>query len=611
MPINRIKFNRIITVSLLLFQIPFANIAFAESNPVSSNLVPYKTVKEKMSEFINSEMKKSNTVGLSIALVDDQQVVWAQGFGYQDKEKKIPATKNTIYQTGSITKLFTVLATMQLAEQGKLDIDQPLQHYLPDFSIKSRFVNNQPITARTIMTHHSGIASDYAKGMTSQTPYTSLVKDLQNEYVTYPPNYIFSYSNAAMAVLGHTVATVSGKTYQDYIQDEILSPIGMQHSFIANFPSETNLLVSKNYLKGREDKPYSLRDIPAGGLHADVQDMASFMQMLFARGSINGQCIIKPETLAETMQQQNGNIPLDLDFSIGLGWWLSGTTISGYNGKVAAHGGDINHFHSELIILPDVKLGVVVLGNSEEVAQPVREIAKKALELAWTEKSHWNTPINKTTITSSPKIPVNSDLHNYLGYYSMMGQLAQLVNEDGQFLVKMADNSIRLAKNGDGSYSLKVDLLGIIPINVLDGAKLFLHTINGQNMVTYQKNGSQLLVATQIAHLPLPAKCNTLIGGYEIVNRNDLPTLLTDEIIVKIKDGFLTMAFRPDYKSPLVLLPVSDAEWVIAGLGRGVGDTVAFKMVNGEQHLVYSGLEYKKIEYFWSTELETDKPSRK
>jgi CubicO group peptidase (beta-lactamase class C family) len=159
---------------------------------------------------------------------------------------------------------------MQLAEQGKLDIDQPLQKYLPEFSMKSRFANSQPITARTIMTHHSGIPSNYLKGLMSK-PYSSLAKDLKDEYVAFPPNYIFSYSNAAFTILGQTVATVSKKDYPVYIRDELLRPIGIQRSLIAYFPLTDHPLISKNYSRGQEDEVYPLREIPAGGLCSNVK----------------------------------------------------------------------------------------------------------------------------------------------------------------------------------------------------------------------------------------------------------------------------------------------------------------------------------------------------
>lgn len=286
MPKRLMTIARILCTVCLLVQVVFGSVAITECNPAPATPDPYGLVKEKITELIKAEMKKTKTVGLSIALVDDQQTVWLQGFGFQDNEKNIPASASTIYQVGSITKLFTVIAAMQQAEQGKLDIDQPLKKYLPEFSIKSRFADTQPITARTIMTHHSGIPSDYWKGFSSATPYSELVQSMQTEFAAYPPNYIFSYSNVAMTLLGHTVAKVSGKEYQDFVQDELLKPIGMQKSFITSYPPTENPLMSKSYSKGKENKMYPLRDTPAGGLCANVEDMGRFMQMIFAGGSV-------------------------------------------------------------------------------------------------------------------------------------------------------------------------------------------------------------------------------------------------------------------------------------------------------------------------------------
>ncbi|MGD9213785.1 MAG: serine hydrolase domain-containing protein [Desulfobacteraceae bacterium] len=104
-------------------------------------------------------MAELEIVGLSISIVDDQRLVWA------DEQQGIKATPETVYRAGSITKLFTATAAIQLAERGKLDIDQPLERYLPGFSIKSRFQGEDPITPRNIMTHHSGQPTDYLHGI--------------------------------------------------------------------------------------------------------------------------------------------------------------------------------------------------------------------------------------------------------------------------------------------------------------------------------------------------------------------------------------------------------------------------------------------------------------
>jgi CubicO group peptidase (beta-lactamase class C family) len=130
----------------------------------------YTHVKEYMRWYIKEQMEKHDIVGLSIALVDDQTIVWQEGFGYEDKKNKIKATPKTRYWAGSITKLFTAMGTMKLVEEGKVDIDKPFKTYLPEFSIKSRFGSTDDITPRTIMTHHSGLPGDWLDGMFSLNP---------------------------------------------------------------------------------------------------------------------------------------------------------------------------------------------------------------------------------------------------------------------------------------------------------------------------------------------------------------------------------------------------------------------------------------------------------
>jgi hypothetical protein len=302
-----------------------------------------------------------------------------------------------------------------------------------------------------------------------------------------------------------------------------------------------------------------------------------------AGGTVSGQQVLKSETIAETLGPQNEEIALDFDFRIGLGWGLSGIQIQGYAGNKAGHCGMINDFYSELIILPEAKLGVVVLGNYEESVAQVQQIAKKTLELAWKEKSKMKISITKDNITVPPNIPSSPDLHNFVGYYSTMGEFCKIVYENDQFFLKTRDDKVfRLDKNNDGSYSIK------------NGPTFFFHAIDEWKLIILQ---SSIVYATKITRFPLSAGSKLLCGRYKIVNHSDLPSDMNDIIIVKIMNGFLTLAYKyynePDYDRPQILRAVSDTEWVIDGLGRGVGDTIVFKMINGEQHLVYSGLQYK------------------
>ena len=138
--------------------------------PVTTARSDYSYTKQYITWLIEHEMDDADVTGLSIALVDDQQVVWEQGFGYADKKANIKATADTVYNLGSIAKVFTATAAMQLAEQDKLDIDQPLQNYLPEFAIISRFGDTRGITPRNILTHHSGLPGYWVRGMSERHP---------------------------------------------------------------------------------------------------------------------------------------------------------------------------------------------------------------------------------------------------------------------------------------------------------------------------------------------------------------------------------------------------------------------------------------------------------
>ncbi len=177
-------------------------------------------------------MAKNKVTGLSVALVDDKGLIWAQGFGYADKENNIPATPQTVYRVASISKIFTATAIMQLAEQGRINVDEPLTTYLPEFSIKTRFPGGGRITPRNLMTHHSGLPANFYKGIFSSNPehFTKVIKEIKDEYLAYPPDYVYSYSNLGVTLLGGVIERVSGKDYASYMDESILGPIGMDNS---------------------------------------------------------------------------------------------------------------------------------------------------------------------------------------------------------------------------------------------------------------------------------------------------------------------------------------------------------------------------------------------
>src|SRR5512141_2486224 len=218
--------------TILLLAASIIGCSGSPTRPETIGRGDYTKVAEYVSALIRHEMRKRNVTGLSIALVDDQRVVWAEGFGYADKAGNVPASPETVYRAGSISKLFTATAAMQLAERGMLDIDQPLNDYLPGFSIRTRFADSATVTPRSIMTHHSGLPSDYLKGMWTRNPesFTRVADYVKDEYAANPPGTVFSCSRRGVTLSGDAIGTVARRDCASHVRDELLLPLGMTRS---------------------------------------------------------------------------------------------------------------------------------------------------------------------------------------------------------------------------------------------------------------------------------------------------------------------------------------------------------------------------------------------
>src|SRR5579872_4971531 len=166
----------------------------------------YASIARALEPFIQRELGEKQLPAISIALVDDQKIVWAQGYGYADPEKKIPATGATIYRAGSVSKLFTDIGVMQLVERGELNLDAPITDYLPEFHPKNPF--GAPVTLRELMSHRSGLVREPAVGHyfdPAEPSVAATVKSLETTSLVYAPGTHTKYSNAGITVVGYVL----------------------------------------------------------------------------------------------------------------------------------------------------------------------------------------------------------------------------------------------------------------------------------------------------------------------------------------------------------------------------------------------------------------------
>src|SRR6476661_3229267 len=312
--------------------------------------------------FVPMQLEREDIAGAVVLVVKDRAILFAKGYGYSDVEKKTPITVDaTLFRPGSISKLFTWTAVMQLVEQGKLDLDRDINEYL-DFKIPAKF--GKPITLRNIMTHTPGF-EEQIKDLISEdaTPGATLKQHL----VTHIPERIFlpgttpAYSNYGASLAGYIVERVSGRPFNDYVNENIFKPLGMTHSsFTQPLPAELKGLMSNGYRLGSgKPKPFEIvEEPPAGGLAATAADMSRFMIAHLQNGKFENAQILRPETASQMHSRQFGLSPA-----------LNGMCLGFYeesrNGKrIIGHGGDTIYFHSDLHLMLENGIGFFVSYNS-------------------------------------------------------------------------------------------------------------------------------------------------------------------------------------------------------------------------------------------------------
>jgi len=191
----------------------------------------YLEVASELRKLINHEMADKDIPAFSIALVDSQQIVWAQGFGMADSHNNISATAETVYRVASVSKLFTDIAIMQLVERGELDLDTSITTYVPEFRPENPF--DKPITLRQLMSHRSGLVREPPAGNyfdPTEPTLQQMVASLNTTALVYEPESRTKYSNAGIGLVGYVLERIQGEPFASYVQRAVLQPMGMQKS---------------------------------------------------------------------------------------------------------------------------------------------------------------------------------------------------------------------------------------------------------------------------------------------------------------------------------------------------------------------------------------------
>ena len=312
--------------------------------------------------FIPIELQRDDIAGAVVIVVKDGQVFFSKGYGYSDMKTRKPVTVDaTLFRPGSISKTFTWTAVMQLQEQGRIDLNRDVNDYL-DFKIPAKF--GKPITMKDLMTHTPGFEE------TLKDLFVAKASDMRGlqEYVThhvpaeiFPPGTTPAYSNYGATLAGYIVQRVSGMPFDDYVEKNILQPLGMKHStFRQPLPDDLKPLMSQGYnLASQPPKDFEfVQAWPAGSMSVTAEDMSHWMLAHLQNGSYNGQQILKPAT-AQLMHSRAFGLVPELN---GMAYGFYEESRNGH--RIIGHGGDSQWFHSDMHLMLDDHIGFFISYNS-------------------------------------------------------------------------------------------------------------------------------------------------------------------------------------------------------------------------------------------------------
>ncbi|MHA1552704.1 MAG: serine hydrolase domain-containing protein, partial [Candidatus Heimdallarchaeaceae archaeon] len=321
-----------------------------------------------LDSIIPNQLENYTVAGVTFSMVKDGSVFLEKGYGYANYPSQIPVVANeTLFRIGSISKTFTSVAVLQLVEDELLDLDADINDYLTAFKIPETY--DESITLRHLLTHTAGFERATFRTILSSSYSMEPLEAILAEGIpdrVRTPGTISAYSNYGFALAGYIVQEISGKNFETYIQDEILTPLGMNSTtFLQPVPVSLSSQMSAGHVGNNFPSYFEYISIPpAGSCSSTASDMSKFMMTLLNNGTFDGSRILENATV-ELMLSKQFTTHENLG-SIGLGVYEFDVS----DQHIIGHGGDTGFFHSRMILLPGLNIGIFASYNSASGSIP-------------------------------------------------------------------------------------------------------------------------------------------------------------------------------------------------------------------------------------------------
>ena len=374
---------------------------------------------KRIAQKIISEMKRLQVPGVAVGIWHEGKE-YAEGFGVTNIEHPLPVTADTLFQTGSISKTFTGTMLMQLAEQGKVDLDAPVKTYIEDFELQNHAVAEK-VTVRQLLTHMGGWVGDYFNDFgNGDDALEKMVQDIAKLPQVQPLGTIWSYNNTGFNVASRIIEIVTDKPYEQAAQAMLFDPIGLKMSFF--YPSDLlfthRFVVGHQKVKGKVQvaRPWAIGRAGngVGGVVSTVHDLLKYARFHMGNGKRN---VVSGKSLKAMRVPQADAGPRGL---MGITWFIRNVgDLTTYS-----HGGATNGQQALLCFIPEKKFALAILTNSDDGGILNNDILSYAFELYFDAKSILPKPIKKPA----------KELKEYIGRYKIGTECFDLKVRDGHLI---------------------------------------------------------------------------------------------------------------------------------------------------------------------------------
>ena len=381
---------------------------------------------QELDKRLESVFEQGKIPGASVALIENGEIVFAKGYGFADKAQHLPATADTPFRAGSISKGVTAIAVMTLVEQGKLSLDAPLATLVPEVHFTNPWENTDPVRLVRLIEHTTGWPDIGTRILARDEPDWSVSQGVQfasGDFVSrWKPGRFMAYNNAGPAVAAMAVEKVSGASFDDYARDAVLRPMGMATADFG-LPADLAAKLAKSYADDGTVTPYQHIVLkPAGSLTVSARELAQLVRFYVGRGTVDGRQILSPQSV-DRIERGESNLGAKAGFANSYG--LGNSLLPDKGVAFRGHNGSIDSFTSVLGYNARSKSGYVLMANGGDGV----DFAKPAAQLVQAYLTR-GVPLDPPpAVTIDP-----AELRNYAGFYRLITPPNDLLRPYGELL---------------------------------------------------------------------------------------------------------------------------------------------------------------------------------